>query len=79
MIHFKFCVEPKFSFLSSGCADFRGPPPGSAVSLQGLWVCRPHRSGFRVCSVQRTGLLFFPCAQTELEWQKPDHTPVPAV
>lgn len=64
---------------STGCTDFGGPPPGSAVSLQGLWICRPDCSGFWVCPLQRTRLLLLTRAQTELERQEPDHTPVPAV
>lgn len=64
---------------STGCTDFGGPPPGSAVSLQGLWICRPDCSGFWVCPLQRTRLLLLTRAQTELERQEPDHTPVSAV
>lgn len=63
----------------TGCPDVGGPPPGSAVSLQGLWICRPDCSGLRVRPLQRTRLLFVTRAQTELERQEPDHTPVPAV
>ena len=40
-------VQNSSSFLSpsTGCSDAGGPPPGGAVSLQGLWLCWPHSSG----------------------------------
>ena len=63
----------------TGCADSGGPPPGSAVSVQRLWICRPDCSGFRVCPLQRARLLLLARAQIKLEWQEPDHTPISAV
>lgn len=74
--------RPSTDFIPSapaGCTDFGGPPPGSAVSLQGLWICWLDCSGFWVCPLQRTCLLLLTRAQTQLERQEPDHTPVPAV
>lgn len=62
-----------------GCTDLGGPPPGSAVPLQGLWICWLDCSGFWVCPLQRTCLFLVTRAQTKLEWQEPDHTPVPSV
>ena len=64
---------------STGCADAGGPSPGSAVPLSGLRIRRPDRPGLRVRPLQRTRLLLLARAQTELERQEPDHTPVPAV
>lgn len=72
-------LNPVGDSALTGGSDSGGPPPGGAVSLQGLWFCRPDRSGFRVCSLQRAGLLLFTRAQAELERQEPDHTPVSAV
>lgn len=65
--------------VSLGCTDFGGPPPGSAVSLQRLWIRWSDCSGFWVCPLQCTCLLLLTCAQTKLERQEPDHTPVSAV
>lgn len=64
---------------SVGCTDLGGPPPGSAVPLQGLWIRWLDCSGFWVCPLQRTCLFLVTRAQTKLERQEPDHTPVPVV
>lgn len=74
--------RPSTEFIPStpvGCTDLGGPPPGSAVPLQGLWIRRLDCSGFWVCPLQRTCLFLVTRAQTKLERQEPDHTPVPAV
>lgn len=80
MWNWKVCfVNSSYPVCFAGCSDFGGPPPGGAVSVQGLWFCRPDRSGFWVCALQCAGLLLFTRAQIELERQEPDHTPVSAV
>lgn len=74
--------RPSTEFIPSapvGCTDFGGPPPGSAVPLQGLWIRWLDCSGFWVCPLQRTCLLLLTRTQTKLERQEPDHTPVSAV
>lgn len=76
---FSACLTDFVDSALTGRSDVGGPPPGGAVSVQGLWFCRPDRSGFWVCALQCAGLLLFTCAQIELERQEPDHTPVSAI
>lgn len=73
------CFTDLVDYALTGCPDFGGPPPGGAVSVQGLWFCWPDCSGFWVCALQCAGLLLVTCAQIELERQEPDHTPISAV